>query len=170
METIYTDSVKKFEGGPSIFLAGPTPRDSLTPSWRPEALEYLQKSRDALALGNIGLKDLTILVPERSDWASKFSHSDQIEWELNALSKCTAIVFWVPRQLDVMPAFTTNVEFGYWMAKEPSKVFYGRPDNSPKNDYLDYIYTKISGKKPYKTLNGVLAGATYYTYLGSILF
>ena len=29
---------------PAIFLAGPTPRDPETPSWRPEALDLLSSS------------------------------------------------------------------------------------------------------------------------------
>ena len=36
-------------------------------------------------------------------------------WERIALTDATVILFWVPRKLPDMAAFTTNVEFGYWL-------------------------------------------------------
>ena len=54
------------------------------------------------------------------------------EW--SALNVATIVVFWVPRNLETMPAFTTNVEFG-WLAAS-GKCLFGAPTDSPKNKYL----------------------------------
>ncbi len=53
-----------------------------------------------------------------------------------------------------MPAFTTNVEFGLYL--NSGKIVYGRPDNAPKNRYLDYIYEKEYSKKPFSSLEETL--------------
>lgn len=137
MEVIFSDQ-KPSESNYSIFLAGPTPRSKDVSSWRPEAIQIL---------GMLGWQGV-VMVPERNDWESLQSYDDQVEWEQICLHACRAIIFWVPRELKTMPAFTTNVEFGYWIAKDPNKVFYGRPANSPKNDYLDWMYRKQTGREP----------------------
>jgi hypothetical protein len=62
------------------------------------------------------------------------------------------ILFWIPRELDKMPAFTTNVEFGYWLAKTPSRIIYGRPDNARKIKYLDWLYKKESKMEIFNSL------------------
>ena len=36
-------------------------------------------------------------------------------WDREGLIKASVIFFWIPRGLPDMPAFTTNVEFGYWL-------------------------------------------------------
>ena len=111
----------------SIFLAGPTPRDSETKSWRPEALEILK------ALNFDG----TVFIPEDDSWAYKDNYDDQVEWELQALHSASVIAFWVPRELNLMPAFTTNVEFG--MLAHRQNVVLGYPKNAPKMKYLETI-------------------------------
>ena len=141
MQTRYADE-PSFEGGLSIFLAGPTPRNKDVKSWRPTAIELL---RDQLNFAG------TVLIPERKDWSAKFDYTDQTEWEAAGLKHATAIVFWVPRQMDVMPALTTNVEFGFWMARAPEKVLYGRPDSAVYVRYLDWMYAKYTGGKTHAT-------------------
>ena len=116
----------------SIFLAGPTPRKPEVKSWRPEAIEILKELK----------YDGYVLVPERQDWSVKFEYEDQVEWEYEALSRTRYIIFWVPRSFPDMPALTTNVEFGCWLIKRPHRVYYGRPDTSEKNRYLDWFYKK----------------------------
>jgi calcineurin-like phosphoesterase family protein len=102
----------------------------------------------------------TVFVPERSDKTVKIDYFDQVEWEYAALNEAKVIVFWVPRDMKTMPAFTTNVEFGLWIAKG-KKVLYGRPriapqsavtsgeddfaPECPKNRYLDWLYGKECG-------------------------
>src|ERR1700733_3883907 len=100
MHVVYADEVLGL-GIPSIFLAGRTPRRPEVTSWRPAALDVLR------GLGFAG----TVLVPERQDWSARFSYMDQVEWEFAALEGCNVIAFWVSRDLERLPGFTTNVEF-----------------------------------------------------------
>lgn len=53
-----------------------------------------------------------------------------------------------------MPAFTTNVEFGYWL--HTGKVLYGRPDNARKIKYLDWLYKIDTNEEPFNTLEQLL--------------
>lgn len=130
----------------SIFLAGPTPRSESVPSWRPGALEELER------LGFDG----EVFVPEDRTWGQRESYDGQVQWEWAALSRSAAIVFWVPRELETMPAFTTNVEFG--MCASGGKMVYGRPDGAPKVGYLDEL-AKLRGIEIHTSLSAVLAEA-----------
>jgi hypothetical protein len=53
------------------------------------------------------------------------------------------IVFWVPRHLETLPAFTTNIEWGVW--QNSGKAVFGAPPNeaAPKNEYLKYYAEKL---------------------------
>lgn len=53
-----------------------------------------------------------------------------------------------------MPAFTTNVEFGYWL--HTGKVLFGRPDNAEKIKYLDWLYELDYQLKPFNDLETLL--------------
>lgn len=130
---LYSDS-RPLTSPMSLFLAGPTPRDPDTPSWRPQALEYLKK---------INFKGY-VYIPERSDgWSADFEYSEQIEWEETALIKAGVILFWIPRDLDTMPGFTTNIEWGHWTSRKPEKLILGAPENTPEMDYLRYYANKL---------------------------
>lgn len=121
----------------SIFLAGPTPRSTSVPSWRPDALKILE------SLNYQG----QVIVPEHGMCEQRFAAEEfeqlylrQVEWENYGLMNCMKIAFWVPRKIDTMPAFTTNVEFGLYVAS--SRIVYGRPVDSEKNRYLDWLFKK----------------------------
>ncbi len=137
------------EEGHGIFLAGPTPRKKEVPSWRPSAVAILEK---------LGYKG-TVLVPEREDWTIKFAYEDQVDWEHAGLLNAKAIVIWVPRDMETMPALTTNVEFGYWLAKSPEKIVYGRPPSAPSTRYLDWLYRKDTNRVVFDTLEATLKQA-----------
>lgn len=135
----------------SIFLAGPTPRDTITPSWRPDAIDVLEKH----------FYDGIVYIPEHKSKLEYLTQSafdeaylQQVEWENSALFRAQYIVFWVPRNLATMPAFTTNVEFGRFA--HLSNTFYGRPDHSEKNKYLDWYYKKVNRNKIYTNLEEML--------------
>lgn len=145
MRINYSDEVV-IKGEKSIFLAGPTPRGKDVISWRKEACEILEK------LGFDGG-----YVPEYSSWKPKESYVDQAMWEREALTEASVIVFWIPRHLPDMPAFTTNVEFGYWL--HTGKVLYGRPDDAEKIKYLDWLYELDYGIKPSNDLKELLEKA-----------
>lgn len=142
----YSDEII-IKGKKSIFLAGPTPRDENTISWRIDVCDRLEK------LGFDGV----VYNPEYSSWKPKSSYIDQAEWEREALTEATVILFWIPRDLKDMPAFTTNVEFGYWL--HTGKIIYGRPDNSVKNKYLDWLYKIDYNKEPFNDLDKLLKEA-----------
>lgn len=108
MKILFSDQELTIEG-PSLFLAGPTPRDPIVPSWRREALAVLE---------NLGFSG-TVLVPERHNWETAFEYLDQVEWEYAGLEQVTVIVFWIPRDLTLLPGFTTNVEFGRYVGTRP---------------------------------------------------
>lgn len=139
---------------PSIFLAGPTPRSKEIPSWRKDAINILEQ------LNFNGI----VYVPECEFTRPGFDYTTQIEWEWEAMEAADIIVFWIPRS-EELPGFTTNVEFGYWLAKNKYKVYYGRPADSIKNKYLDKLYAHVfdEGKngKPFDTLNKLLYHAVY---------
>jgi 8-oxo-dGTP pyrophosphatase MutT (NUDIX family) len=108
----------------AIFLAGPTPRAAEVPSWRPRALELLA------ARGYDG----AVFVPEDADGSRRFDYTDQIGWETKGLELADVIVFWIPRELDTLPGFTTNVEWGMWLGS--GKCVLGAPAEAPKLRFL----------------------------------
>lgn len=150
-------------GQSAIFLAGPTPRfdeasqQLISASWRPEAVRIFA------ALGYDGI----VYAPENHD-ASPQRELDllkQARWEWEALDAATVVLFWVPRVIDRslptlgMPAFTTNVEFGLHIGKNPAKVVYGHPEGAPKTRYLDALYTEHTGRQPSTTLEETITQA-----------
>lgn len=128
----------------SIFLAGPTPRKKDIISWRKTAVKILRE------LGFDGV----VYVPERENDQEDFDFVSQVEWETDALKAAGVIVFWIPRELPDMPAFTTNVEFGEWY--KFNKTIYGRPDYSEKNRYLDKKYFMETKRLPFSDLTKML--------------
>ena len=144
----YSDEEVK-KGGKSIFLAGPTPRDKDVSSWRPEAIRILSE------LGFDG----TVYVPEREFDDRSFDYLKQYWWEREALHNASAIVFWIPRNVKTMPAFTTNAEYGKYTAINIDKVVYGRPDNSEKIAYFDLDYYVESEENYSNTLTDTLKKA-----------
>lgn len=139
----YSDQ-KVIKNKKSIFLGGPTPREKSIKSWRNDACEILKEN------GFDGI----VYVPEYSTWAPRVDYTDQVEWEREALSSASVIAFWVPRSIPDMPAFTTNVEFGYWI--HSNKMLYGRPDNAAKVSYLDWLYKKDLNMDPFNNLEDLL--------------
>jgi 8-oxo-dGTP pyrophosphatase MutT (NUDIX family) len=131
----------------SLFLAGPTPRDPVTPSWRPGALRLLAE------LGYTG----AVIIPEARDGEWRHSYTDQIGWEVAMRARADLIVFWVPRELPAMPAFTTNVEFGEDYGN--CRSLYGRPAEAQKCRYFDERWEAMTGRAPHESLRALLAEA-----------
>lgn len=146
MEINYSDQ-EVIKRKRSIFLAGPTPRENDVESWRSEACKFLEKCEF----------DGVVYVPEYSTWKPKADYVDQASWEREALTNATVIVFWIPRELPGMPAFTTNVEFGYWI--HSGKILYGRPDSASKIKYLDWLYKTDTGLEPKNDIKELLIEA-----------
>lgn len=127
MELVFTleDLPKKINK--SIFLAGGTSRHGGNDSWRKEALKYLEEQ---------GF-DGVVFIPEARNWL-KFNpeYEEQIKWEDLCLNAADCILFWIPRDLEKLPCFTTNDEWGYW--KSSGKVVLGAPENAEKVNYQKY--------------------------------
>lgn len=121
--------------GNKVFLAGPTPRELDVRSWRPLMIKKLREE---------GFKG-HILIPEKENPEEGYDYDTQVVWEERALNSADLIVFWVPRKLDTMPGFTTNVEFGEWM--KSGKVILGHPKNAEKMRYM--IHKAEKYKIPY---------------------
>ncbi len=131
---------------PSIFLAGPTPRLPGIASWRPYALGLL---------GGLGF-DGHVFIPESPDWTSRQSYIPQRDWEVAALRLASCICFWIPRDLERMPGFNTNVEFGLTAAS--GRVVLGYPKGAPKMYYLD-LTARDHGIPVFHDLDATLAAA-----------
>lgn len=146
------------KGEKSIFLAGPTRRNSsFNASWRKEACNLLS------SLGFEGI----IYVPEYSPDADSFVATDedvkrQTYWEWEALDSAAAIVFWVDRKLEDMPAFTTNVEMGIYFTKSPEKCFLGYPESACKMRYPELLYRERMNRASVENLAELLSLAVKY--------
>ena len=131
----------------SLFLAGPTPRTSDQTSWRAQALSLLE------SWGWEGV----VFVPEPEDQVWTTDYDTQIQWEEDGLHMADVVVFWVPRDLDGMPGFTTNIEWGCW--HDSGKVVLGFPKQAPKMKYM-HAYAKKLGIPTAHTLEQTLRLAT----------
>jgi hypothetical protein len=133
---------KNYVAPNTIFLAGPTPRHawvkgarskyvriSMDKTWRPRAIRKLRK------MGFEG----SVFIPETAAWDWCGDYKKQVYWEWYALGCASCVVFWVPREMDLMPALTTNIEYGFIMASKPENVVLGYPHKAPKMRYLETI-------------------------------
>jgi 8-oxo-dGTP pyrophosphatase MutT (NUDIX family)/nucleoside 2-deoxyribosyltransferase len=146
LKVVYAQEPLPIEVVKSVFLAGPSPRDEGTQSWRPEALSILNK------LGFDG----HVFVPEPRDGRAYNDYTSQIEWETRALNQADIIIFWVPRDMKTLPALTTNIEWGLWA--DTGKCVLGTPTGAERVRYLQWMATKM--KVPnYSTLEATLQEA-----------
>ena len=135
MQFVYnTESI--IDDVPSIFLAGPTPRSAAVASWRKKALPLLESAVDF---------DGAFVLPEDRGFVARpdFEYAGQIEWERTHLASANVVLFWIPRDLKDMPAFTTNIEFGFVSERNQHYVL-GFPKDAAKMRYLEYIANKQS--------------------------
>ncbi len=146
MRVIYaTESFPKIPW-PSIFLAGPTPRESSVKSWRPEALDLLAAEKF----------EGFVFVPEDRGGGCHSDYMDQVEWEEAGLEQASCISFWIPRELSKMPGLTTNDEWGTW--KKSGKVVLGAPPWAAKVRYQRHYATKLKIPQ-FDTLHGTMRAA-----------
>ncbi|KIQ62691.1 hypothetical protein TR51_27385 [Kitasatospora griseola] len=139
--------------GPSVFLAGPTPRlGGPVASWRPAAIAELDRQWR-------GTDTLTVYSPESRGGIRAKHYDDQVGWETAARERAGVVLFWIPRDLDSLPGFTTNVEFGLDVAAR--RVVLGCPPGCPnpeRNRYLVWVAER-HGAPVRGTLPGTVAAA-----------
>lgn len=155
MNVVYTEHEPVIKGRQiAVFLIGPTPRKPEVPSWRPKALQVLRLK---------GFEG-TVFIPECSKGGFGNTYNGQVEWERAALTNPdTVYCAWVPRCMETMPALTTNVEFGYFIAKHPDKFFYGRPEGAASTRYLDWLYNVETGRVACNSLDSLIDKVMFYT-------
>ncbi len=119
---------------PTIFLAGPTVRGNQPHlvSWRFEAVKLF---RGRMFNGNLIIPEF-----ENKGESDKYRY-DIPQWEFAGLQQSHVIMFWIPRTRELI-GLTTNHEHGYWMARDRSKVVYGRPDDAYRITYLDIMWVE----------------------------
>lgn len=120
--------------GASVFLAGPTPRSQEVPSWRPALIAELSARWR-------GPGRLAVLSPESRGGKRAREYHDQVAWETEARAAASVVMFWIPRDTETMPGYTTNVEFGLDAGQERPVVLGCPPGcRSPeRNRYLIWV-------------------------------
>lgn len=145
MTVYFSDQVPALDSN-SIFLAGPTRRDSYyKKSWRKDAVRILRED-----LNFDGIVYVPELYEERNFREEEVEK--QTRWEWACLDAAGIVAFWIPRTLPDMPAFTTNVEFGIYTEKKPSQVVLGCPPDAEKMRYLKLRYSEIGNGQCCATL------------------
>lgn len=144
MHIVHTFEEPPEEFSQSLFFAGPTPRTADVLSWRPEALRILAERK----------YEGVVFVPEFRNWTPLSEkdpemHRRQTAWEQRMFNMSDCKLFWVPREIALLPGFTTNVEFGLF-ARFGGIVF-GAPHNAAKMEYLKEM-TEIFHVPYFKTL------------------
>jgi len=123
------DYLEEYEG-PSIFLAGPTIRVRASRDitrWRRQALNLFQMYKYE---GNV-------FFPEQAPGGKyDYDKERQYEWEDFHLNAASCILFWIPRELKLLPGFTTNIEWGKW--HDSGKVVLGHPPDAPKMSWINF--------------------------------
>lgn len=104
----------------AVFLAGAC----LENDWRDEVIQYFNE------LGFTG----DIVNPVNNNYNGEFEKQTKWEREMMNLSSC--VFFWIPRTKE-KTCLITNIEFGEWVNCE--NVIVGFPDDSYKNEYLDFV-------------------------------
>ena len=71
-------------------------------------------------------------------------------------------MFWIPRKMPDMPGLTTNLEFGYYIAKRPDNVILGFPKDADVTEWITLKYSechKTSFNEPSYTLEETVKNA-----------
>lgn len=111
----------------TLYLAGPSPRTTTALNWRQEALQILNEKN----------YDGVVYVPLDRNGGFPQDVTKQLSWEQTAMDRSDIILFWVPRDLEQLPGFTTNIEFGQRV--KGRNIILGFPQHAPKMHVLEYL-------------------------------
>lgn len=161
----YEDIISKLPKN-SIFLAGPTSRANVfEKSWRNEAVKFLE---------NFNFNG-TVFIPEFSK-PKQFTNNDWSQstaWEKEFMDSATCILFWVPRKIPNMLGLTTNLEFGYYIAKRPENIILGYPKDADEVEWMTIKYKECHPKSfhnPTNTLEETVLNAIKVANKGGIYY
>jgi len=131
MQVIYYKEEMPDKVTSSIFLAGPSLRPENkgdNESWRKAAIRILEDK------GYNGI----VFCPENREgnFDDDHNYEETVKWEDKHLHVADCILFWIPRDLEKLPGFTTNDEWGFW--KSTGKVVLGAPTEAVKVKYQKY--------------------------------
>ncbi len=125
LKIVYAQSPFPTSVTKTLYLAGPTDRNNRPTAWRQQALQIL---RDLAFDGHV-------FVPELEEGKWNGNRDAQWAWEDAAMSRADALVFWMPRDLETLPGFTTNIEWGLYASS--GKVVLGVPEGAQKTDWAE---------------------------------
>lgn len=134
----------------SLFVAGPMPRDPLSPSWRPGAMQEISAGWDSV----YGV--LVVFLPEPRDRHNPPANYIHQVWEDQWMSIVDLILFWIPRDMATLPGLTTNVEFGRYEAS--GRVVLGTPTEAHSVRYLRH-FAQEHGAPVVDTIKGGVCAA-----------
>ena len=105
------------------------------------------------------MENVVWLSPRRKDVIlNDFNHKEQVAWETNALRMANIVLFWIPKEKDVISsrsyAQTTRFELGENMARG-KRIILGAYEGFPGRQYFEYKaskYSNVIGGKVHSTL------------------
>lgn len=139
-------------GRSAIYLAGPISRDPAARGWRQDAVRELRE---------VDFDGVVIDPTPQDGWPA--DARAQIDWEIAALDRADAVLFWVPRVLWELAGLTTNLEWGAWYRS--GKAVLGAPPDAPKMQYLRR-YADHSGAPQAESLREAVRIAVQLASLG----
>lgn len=158
---------------PTIFLAGPTYREPGRRSWRADALELLKKHEFK---GQVLVPEPRNVMEIGGEWGPD-QYEDQINWEHACLLSVSQVVmFWIPRDLQTLPGFTTNIEFGIlWGRIDDNKANHvemvvGFPPDAPATKYIDNLCRRRCITLNYSLEATVQAAVRVYAPVSTVAF
>lgn len=109
----------------------------------------------------------TVLTPESLPGDRAEHYQDQLTWEWAARKIATVILYWIPRDVDKLPGFTTNVEFGFDVASARNVVL-GAPIDCPNPERNRYLIAlaKAHSVPVYPTLTQAVSSAVCWMRWG----
>lgn len=130
MNIVYTKESLTENTKPTIFLAGPVPRDHHPEHWRKDAIDYLDQKQFTGTVYCPMLQGCQYI----PDHEYNGTHMD---WEYDAMHKSDLILFWMPRDMKRYLALTSNIEWGMWF--DTGKVVLGYPTDAEHMDHIHHF-------------------------------
>ena len=124
------DSFANYNDKWKVFLAGPIQG---APKWQFDLPD---------------IEGVVWISPRRKDYdLNDTTHSQQMQWETDALRAANIVLFWIPKEVEDIPgrayAQTTRFELGENIARG-KRIILGTYEDFPSRPYFEYKVTKYS--------------------------